>query len=172
MLARIFVLTLLLFITAFASGQTIEPSVLNTGSGSFSEKISVDWSIGESTSIYFFEGPVALSTGIIQPLTEKNGKPAFYILPWAKDEILIFPVPTHRLLDIDIQIPQTGTVTITLSDLWGRIIQQKKTQRTVADETARFDLMGLTPGIYYLNVTLGGDGTPVIRQGAFKIQKL
>jgi hypothetical protein len=172
MTPRIVVLTLLLLVTRFISAQTIEPSVLNAGGGSFSEEITVDWSIGEATSIDFFEGQLSVSTGVVQPITEKTGKPSFYILPWAKEEIVIFPIPTHRLFDIDIRIPQTGMVTMILSDQRGRVVQHKKMQRTVADETAGFDLTGLTPGVYYLNVTLGGNGSPIIRQGTFKIQKL
>ncbi len=46
-------------------------------------------------------------------------------LPWFKDEIAIFPVPTHNILQVDIKIVESGQVTMQLTDQRGYIFKNE-----------------------------------------------
>jgi hypothetical protein len=166
---------LLLFVFTRVSAQTIEPSTMNVGGGSFWGNSNIAWSIGEGASIETFQstGDLIVTTGVLQPFTEKMVKPNYLASPWTKDEIAIFPVPTHTIVEIDIKINEPGKVSMLLLDQRGQPLQTRTFSYTGLNGVQKFDLTGVTAGVYYINVALtGGSSSPVIRKGTFKIQKL
>src|SRR5690606_5802147 len=114
-----------------------------------------------------------LSSGVLQPLTEKPYRLDNTTYPWFKDEIAIFPVPTQNILQVDIRTIENGQLTIQLFDQRGLMIQTRTFDHSGTATLHKLDLTSLTPGVYYLNVMLVAKPVfPVIRKSTFKIQKL
>jgi hypothetical protein len=152
------------------------PSTFNMGGGVY-EKPSypIDWSIGEGISIETFQSDrnLIVTSGVLQPFTEKGGVPTYLTYPWAKDELAVYPVPTHNIVELDLKIAETGPVTMQVFDMRGRIILSRRFDFDGSNNKQKLDLTGLTPGVYYLNVMMGGLASyPMIRKGTFEIQKL
>ena len=160
----------------FSFSQTINTATVNVGGGIyFRGYYEFDWSIGESASIETFQSSFGylLTTGVLQPFTEKIDITNFLTHVWASDEISIYPIPTHSTLEIDLKIREKGTVSLQLVDQLGRPVFKKRIDYMITNGLQKLDLSGLVAGTYYLNVILSGQlGYPIIRKGTFKILKL
>ncbi len=164
------------FFTVVCFSQTINTATINTGGGNYVQgNYQFEWSIGESASIETFQNSFGyiLTTGVLQPFTDRVEINNFLTTAWASDEIAIYPIPTHNILEIDLKIREKGPVTIQLIDNGGRLVFQKKVFYMISNGLQKLDLTGLVAGSYYLQVVLEGNlFTPVIRKGTFKIMKL
>ena len=174
---RLFLLIFFSALTTVGSAQTINTATVNAGGGNYAHAYyQIDWSIGESASIETFkstDGAFLLTTGVLQPFTEKSTFTSFLNYTWAKDEIAIFPVPTRNTLEVDIKIAATGDMTMSLYDQLGRAVLTRRFDYFRTNNIQKFDLSGLVSGVYFLEVTLGTKPVfTVIRKGTFKIQKL
>jgi hypothetical protein len=160
----------------FASAQSITPSTLNMGGGSYeSSAYQFDWSIGDGISIETFlsDRNLIVTSGVLQPFTEKSGVPDYFTHPWAKDELAVFPIPAYNTLDLDVKIAEKGLITAQVFDQRGRIIFTSRYNFDGTNNIQKVVLTGLRPGVYYLKVSMGGVGaSPMIRKSSFKIQKL
>ena len=169
---------LLVFSCFSVSGfsQSINTATINIGGGNYSQGYyQFDWSIGESASIETFQINYAYlyTTGVLQPFTDKVAINNFLTQNWANDEIVIYPVPTHTTLEIDLKIREEGPLNIKIVDQNGRIVFQKRFFYLITNGLQKLDLSGLVAGQYYLNVVLEGKNPfSVIRKGSFKIMKL
>lgn len=168
------VIFLLLFVFK-TRAQSVEQATLNIGGGSHTAgNLLMDWSVGEGAAIQTFEGSnIVITAGVLQPFTGKTSLFDDITLPWFKDEIAIFPVPTHNILDVDIKIIQNGQVTMQLFDQRGFVLQTRTFEYLGTNRIQKINMTNLTAGVYYLNVTFVQKPVPLpIRKSTFKIQKL
>lgn len=156
--------------------QSINNAVLNTGGGYYSgNSLQAEWSIGEGMSIETFVHPggYLITTGVLQPFTEKAPLLDFLNHSWLADELLIYPIPVRTILQADIRINASGPLSMELYSLNGQLLFTKKINYMAANLTQLFNLSGMLPGTYYLKLTLGGTPEyPLLRSGTFKIEKL
>ncbi len=156
--------------------QSINLSTVNIGGGSASRGYyQIDWSIGEGASIATFQnaGNLIVTSGVLQPFTEKIGTTDLAIVSWAKDEIVVYPVPTPNILEVNFKITALGKITMQLLDQSGRVILTKKIDYVRTNGIQKMDLTAFSSGMYYLNIILSAPGNhSVIRKGTFKVQKL
>ena len=173
---KLFLLLVFSFLSVLGFSQTINTATVNIGGGNYvQDSYQFDWSIGESASIATFQNSFGylLTTGVLQPFTDRIEINNYLTLTWASDEIAIYPIPTHTFLEIDLKIRHQGPVTFQLIDNSGRLVFQKKVYYIISNGLQKLDLSGLVAGTYYLNVVLEGKlFSPVIRKGTFKIMKL
>ena len=173
---RLFILFCLSAITSIGFSQTINTAAVNAGGGIYAHaNYQVDWSIGVSASIETFKsvnGAYLLTTGVLQPFTEKADLTNFLTYTWAKDEIAIYPIPTRTTLEVDIKIAAVGQMTMHLYDQAGRLVLTRRFDYFRTNSIQKLDLSGLTSGVYFLEVTLGTKPVHiVIRKGTFRIEK-
>ena len=85
----------------------------------------------------------------------------------------MFPMPTRRMLEVDVKIAASGRLTMTLLNLQGKPIMTKTVEYFQTNQIQHLDLGNLTPGIYLLNVTLDKTyALPCLAKEHFKIEKL
>jgi hypothetical protein len=172
---RIYLFLVFSTLSFLGFSQSINTAAVNVGGGAYARGYyQFDWNIGEGASIETFQssGNYLLTTGVLQPLTEKVEFIDFLTYTWSSDEIAIFPIPTHTILEVDLKIRVKGPVTIQLFDQLGRVVLKSRIDYVINNGIQKLDLSGLIAGTY-LNVILGDQLVyPVIRKGTFKIQKL
>jgi len=169
-------LIMLLISCTTASAQSINTATINVGGGTYARGyFQFDWSIGEGASIETFKSlnNYLLTTGVLQPFTEKNLTGAYTTYFWAKDEVTVFPIPTQRILEVDIKVTAEGVINMQLFDQLGKLVLANRFDYIITNRIQKLDLIGLAPGIYYLDITMGRPlSYPVMKKGTFKIQKL
>ncbi len=156
--------------------QSINLSTVNIGGGSASRGYyQIDWSIGEGASIATFQnaGNLIVTTGVLQPFIEKIGTTDLATVSWRKDELVLFPVPTQSILEVNLKITALGKITMQLLDQFGRVMLTKQFDYVRTNGIQKMDLTALFPGSYYLNIILTSpDNRSVIRKGTFQVLKL
>lgn len=169
---------LILLITSCSklSAQSITSYTLNIGGGSAgSGYYRFEWSLGEGSSVNAFNNNSTLivTSGILQPFTGTAPENNFITAAWAKDEIAVFPVPTHAILEIDLKLAATGKLTLQVFSVGGGQVLTKVIDYNQINSIQKLDLSALPAGMYFMNVTLTASAdNKVIRKSAFKIQKL
>jgi hypothetical protein len=169
-------LILLLIASSKLSAQSITPYTLNIGGGvAGSGYYLFEWSLGEGSSVNAFNNNSTLivTSGILQPFTGVAPNDHFVTAAWAKDEIAVFPVPTHAILEIDLKLATSGKLTLQIFSAGGAQVLTKVIDYNQVNSIQKLDLSALPAGMYFMNVTLtASTGDKVIRKSAFKIQKL
>ena len=161
------------------------PGTFNIGGGTaqLSPSFIVDWSIGESTVIDTWYGENAEATarvglkwnvtsGVLQPF---NKNQIIFDLNnhfWTTNEIVLFPVPTHDVINIDFRSTTTGKITIRLLSMDGKEIAVKQFLHENESSTHSFSLKNRPSGTYFLNITLTSAFGRQLKQGVFKFEKL
>lgn len=176
---KIYTLKTLLLLTIFFNSklfaQEVNPSTINIGGGYYEGGYyQFEWSIGEGVSIDSFTiAPNYLvTTGVLEPFTgiaiNTNDTKK-----WLDPEIALFPIPTHRMLEVDIKVTESGKVNMQVYDQRGRLVLTKLIDYYQTNQIHQLDLSNLSAGMYFLNITLTkNQAEGVIRSGSFKIQKL
>jgi Secretion system C-terminal sorting domain len=169
-------LLILLIACSKLSAQSITPYTLNIGGGTAASGYYLfEWSLGEGSSINAFNNNSTLivTSGILQPFTGAAASNNFVTAAWAKDEIAVFPVPTHAILEIDLKLAVSGKLTLQIFSVGGSQVLTKIIDYYQSNSIQKLDLSALPAGMYFMNVTLNAStGNMVIRKSAFKIQKL
>lgn len=170
-------LLLMLLITASKlSAQSITSYTLNMGGGAAKAGYyQFEWSIGEGASVNTFSNNSTLmvTSGVLQPFTGLVAGNNVVSAAWAKDEIAVFPVPTHATLEIDLKLATTGKLSLQVFNASGNLLLTKLIDYDQTNSIQKLDLSALPAGMYFLNVLLNASNdNRVIRNGAFKIQKL
>ena len=169
-------LILLLISCSKLSAQSITPYTLNIGGGAAGTGYyRFEWSIGEGSSVNAFSNNSTLlvTSGILQPFTGTAPADNFITAAWAKDEIAVFPIPTHTILEIDLKLAVSGKLTLQVFTVEGSQLLTKTIDYNQINPIQKLDLSALPAGIYFMNVTLNAStDNKVIRKSAFKIQKL
>src|SRR4030095_8950615 len=107
------------------SAQSISPSVINTGGGSFqSGYYQFEWSIGELALVGEMNSSnnyLVITNGFIQPFIQypatNNTNNVF-----VNDEIKVFPNPASSYVEINFLSKQRGRITLSFYDGSGRKI--------------------------------------------------
>ena len=167
------------FVTSISitSAQSVMPSTLNMGGGTYEKgNYYLDWSIGENISTETFQsnGNLIVTSGVLQPFTASAGVQDYKSHPWSKEELDVYPIPTHTIVELDLKISEKGSLTMQVFDQRGRIVYTRRFEFDGTNGKQKIDLTNIRPGVYYLNVVMGGSHTDpiIIRNGTFKIQKL
>ena len=167
------------------TGTSVTPGTLNMGGGtaSLTPYFFVDWSMGESTIVETFYGRNATSTsnvglewnvtsGILQPYDNTNIIFNYLIPTWTNQEIRLFPIPTHNIVFIDFRSITTGKITIQLLGRDGKTIGTKEFNHTNGNSTRQWNLSNQPSGIYFFRIILVSDKGDILKQGAFKAEKI
>ena len=158
------------------SAQSVTPYTLNIGGGTAGRGYYLfEWSLGEGSSVNSFNNNSTLivTSGILQPFTGLAPNNNLATAAWAKDEIAVFPVPTHTILEIDLKLAATGKLTLQLFSVGGGQVLTKVIEYNQINSIQKLDLSALPAGTYFMNVTLtASNDNRIIRKSAFKIQKL
>lgn len=169
-------LILLLTTSSKLSAQSITSHTLNIGGGTVGSGYYLfEWSLGEGSSVSSFNNNSTLivTTGILQPFTGMAPNNNQVTVAWAKDEIAVFPVPTHAILEIDLKLAATGKLTLQVFSVGGGQVLSKTIDYNQINSIQKLDLSALPAGMYFMNVTLSAStDNRIIRKSAFKIQKL
>jgi Secretion system C-terminal sorting domain len=171
--ARLFFLSVGIFLSLGSYAQSIGPATLNvTGGTYFFTYYRVEWSFGESMAINTMTDPNAIVTnGILQPNTN-NPATVNNTGTWDRDEIRILPNPTHNVVEINIFTKQKGKVIMNLYDESGRFMGTNQFDYFGNGVIKKWNLSKYGSGMYFLNIHLEPTGTSVAKKGAFKIQKI
>lgn len=169
-------LILLLTICSKLSAQSITSHTLNIGGGTaISGYYLYEWSLGEGASVNAFSNnsTLVVTSGILQPFTGVAPDNNLVTAAWARDEIAVFPVPTHAILEIDLKLAATGKLTLQVFSVGGGQVLTKIIDYNQINSIQKLDLSALPAGMYFMNVTLSAStDNRIIRKSAFKIQKL
>lgn len=161
------------------------PGTLNIGGGSakLSPDFELDWSIGESTVIDTYSGQNnysnsivdlkwSVTSGVLQPYDIVHIIYNSLISNWTNQEIRFYPVPTHNIINIDFRSVTTGKITIQLYSREGKLIGTREFYQINGNSTQKWDLTNRASGEYYFRILLSRPDGQVVKQGAFKIEKL
>jgi hypothetical protein len=180
--------TMLLCLLLFALqsvAQTTSPSTMNMGGGS--KKISpdfiVDWSIGESSDIktYYLENPAYntyigrywnITSGILQPFDNVHIIVNPSIPAWTVYEVHFYPVPAADYVTIDFKSSLSGKISIQLLGNSGKFLEEKEFNMPGSSSTVTWDLSQRASAIYFFKIILSSPQGKILKEGAFKIQKV
>jgi hypothetical protein len=172
---RTIILAVLFFSLFHCGAQSIAPSVINAGGGTFqSGYYQFEWSIGELALVGEMNSSnnsIVITNGFIQPFIQypatNNTNNIF-----ANDEIKIFPNPASSYVEINFLTKQKGRITLSFYDGSGRKIL------TVADSyygvglIKRIPVSHLPNEVYMLHVDLDPYTGYSSKKGVYKIVKI
>lgn len=133
-----------------ASAQTISPITINVG-GFFNK--TVDYSIGESASISYFQStnPISLSTGFIQSYTPLVTGIIHQV--FEEGELLtLYPNPVTENIRIKGPISKSGFIEFHLLDLQGRLLETIPASYYINYLEKEINVAHLMEGSYYIRL--------------------
>lgn len=90
------------------------------------------------------------------PMMVSFGSHAAQVVPETisgnKSFLIMYPNPAKNIVNISIQVPETGKVGLTLFDPTGRIVKQSVSQKSASTIWQQWDLSDMPAGIYLLKV--------------------
>lgn len=151
------------------SAQTYTPATLNVAGGSNTiNGQEFEYSIGEMVLVHTASaGNIVVTQGVLQPADIETGL-SNNILD--EGELSVYPNPFDDLINIDIDLPSTGTLLLKVYDLEGKLITQKQVAILSGKENIRLSLEQLASGNYVLNAIFE-TGAEFYYQ-SFKLQKI
>jgi hypothetical protein len=147
------------------SSQSVSQEVIAFGGGSGkTDKILIDWTLGEN-AVETFRGPTSVYTqGFQQPSLRIAPAPTPHSLTPAL-EISVAPNPVVSSLTANVRMAGNGKIELQLMDMTGKMLQHTS---SVADfRPVVFNMREYATGTYFLNVS---DNTGKLLK-AFKIVK-
>ena len=132
------------------NAQSLSSQVLaNAGQVSYTENISLSWTLGESFVSTIHHNNGILTEGFHQPVL--NVSPIENTLVSNKIDIQVFPNPVEATLSVKIKADSKDELTIELLDLMGRSILSK----AIISPIAEFDIemQHLPASIYVLRIS-------------------
>ena len=181
---------ILLLLSYSVKGQvpTLMSGILNTSGGSeiISDNFTFDWNFGESESTvtYFINNPFPNSTfgsnwnltsGFLQPSDRGKIIYIYPVLPWAKDEVTIYPNPTPNKIFIKfkwITAGNLGKISVQLIGRDGKTLGEKQFQQVLGISTEMWDLSAYPGGVYFFRIILKAPEGNIVKSGSFKIIKI
>lgn len=163
----------------------VMPGTFNTGGGTaqLSPSFTMDWSIGESTVIDTWYGENAEATakvglkwnvtsGVLQPFDKNQKISDLNNQFWTTNEVVLFPVPTHDVINIDFRSTTTGKISVRLLSIDGKEIAAKQFNHENEGGIHSFNLKNRASGTYFFSITLTSASGQQLKQGVFKFEKL
>jgi len=172
---RTFTLAIVFFSLFRCSAQSIAPSVLNTGGGSFqSGYYQFEWSIGELALVGEMSGSnnsLVITNGFIQPFIQypatNNTNNIF-----GNDEIKVFPNPASSYVEINFFTKQKGRITLSFYDGLGKKIFTVTDWYYGVGLIKRIPVSQLPNEVYMLHVDLDPYPGYSSKKGIYKIVKI
>ena len=168
----ILILFFFIIVTFFpknAISQSLTPFTINNGGGYSS---SMEWSIGESSSIAnFITLGYSLNTGVLQPMSSIVTAINEYGSVVFGNQIIIGPNPTSNLLNIKARFNQVGNLSIQLIDATSTIVFTHEAGTIFSSYDKTILTENYTSGVLYLKILF----KPLIgntKKGVYKIIKL
>ena len=168
----ILILFFFIIVTFFpknAISQSLTPFTINNGGGYSS---SMEWSIGESSSIAnFITLGYSLNTGVLQPMSSIVTAINEYGSVVFGNQIIIGPNPTSNLLNIKARFNQVGNLSIQLIDATSTIVFTHEAGTIFSSYDKTILTENYTSGVLYLKILF----KPIIgntKKGVYKIIKL
>ena len=150
------IIIVLLFFVSLAStlGQSINPQTINVGGkGSSTSGFSLDYSIGESSSIalFKFSDNSSLSTGVLQSFTPLVT--GLVDLSFTEGEnITVSPNPASSNLRIKGLLNRPGFIEFHVVDLNGRVISIDPKSYYINYFEKEFNVSSFNEGIYFIRL--------------------
>jgi len=166
----------IMFFSLFnCSAQSIAPSVINAGGGSFqSGYYQFEWSIGELALVGEMKSSnnsLVITNGFIQPYIQypatNNTNNIF-----GRDEIKVFPNPASSYVEINFFTKQMGRITLSFYDGSGRKILSVADSYYGVGLIKRIPVSQLPNEVYMLHVDLDPYPGSVAKKGIYKIIKI
>lgn len=164
-----------LFIIAFTTifavhAQTIAPNILNSAGGSVKVNgVLYDWSFAEMTMINtVLSDKLIVTQGILQTRTDTAGT-GISDVSFPGPEIIVFPNPTQNSVRFEGDYSSEGRMQYTLTDIQGKVIQEKRFVIHSGKDQQTIDLSELCPGTYLLNFLVEHENRTFFKTS--KIQK-
>ena len=166
----------IMFFSLFnCSAQSIAPSVINAGGGSFqSGYYQFEWSIGELALVGEMKSSnnsLVITNGFIQPFIQypasNNTNNIF-----GNDEIKVFPNPASSYVEINFLTKQMGRITLNFYDGSGRKILSVTDAYYGVGLIKRIPVSQLPNEVYMLHVALDPYPGYSSKKGVYKIIKI
>lgn len=149
-------------------GQSIGPSVLNaTGGTGTAGGNTFEWSVGETMVSTFTSSSIIVTQGVLQP-TSGTTEIVDNKLATRLD---VFPNPASAVVNVQFNAPGQGTLTYRLTDLLGRVMQEKAVEVNAGTTTKQLNIKDLACATYMLQVLYKTKGNNE-ESATYKIQKL
>jgi hypothetical protein len=157
------------------SAQSISPSVINTGGGSFQAGYyQFEWSMGELALVGEMnssDNSLVITNGFIQPFIQypatNNTNNIF-----GNDEIKVFPNPASSYVEINFFTKQMGRITLSFYDGAGRKILSVTDSYYGVGLIKRIPVSQLPNEVYMLHVDLAPYPGYSSKKGVYKIIKI
>jgi Secretion system C-terminal sorting domain len=157
------------------SAQSISPSVINTGGGSFQAGYyQFEWSMGELALVGEMNSSnnsLVITNGFIQPFIQypatNNTNNIF-----GNDEIKVFPNPASSYVEINFFTKQMGRITLSFYDGSGRKILSVTDSYYGVGLIKRIPVSQLPNEVYMLHVDLAPYPGYSSKKGVYKIVKI
>lgn len=163
------------FFLHFANGQSVTPSVLNIGGGTFNAGYyQFEWSVGEmalANQMNSIGNFYVFTNGFIQPyILNPSGNNTNLV--FGNDEIKVFPNPASDYVEINFFTKQRGKLKINLYDASGKNIWSREIMSYGVDLIERIPLAQFGNATYVLKITLDAKPGYTSKHGAYKIIKI
>jgi hypothetical protein len=151
--------------------QSLATSTVNVAGGQGkTSTFSLDYSIGEQSTIVRYQSPAAgsIAAGLLQALTSVITS----ILPPTNSEgeaLVLFPNPASEYSTLKGALSKPGYLSFQLIDVQGRVLQSDPKTYFSRQVEKEFSLTGLSAGMYFIRVTYSSEGMTQTR--TFKLIK-
>ena len=168
-------LVIVFFSLCNCSAQSIAPSVINSGGGTFqSGYYQFEWSLGELALVGEMNSSnnsLVITNGFIQPFIQypasNNTNNIF-----GNDEIKVFPNPASSYVEINFLTKQMGRITLNFYDGSGRKILSVTDAYYGVGLIKRIPVSQLPNEVYMLHVALDPYPGYSSKKGVYKIIKI
>jgi len=168
-------LVIVFFSLCNCSAQSIAPSVINSGGGTFqSGYYQFEWSLGELALVGEMSSSnnsLVITNGFIQPFIQypavNNTNNIF-----GNDEIKVFPNPASSYVEINFFTKQMGRITLSFYDGSGRKILSVTDAYYGVGLIKRIPVSQLPNEVYMLHVDLDPYPGYSSKKGVYKIIKI
>jgi len=169
--------TVLAFFFFYCSNaQSIAPSVINAGGGTFqSGYYQFEWSIGELALVGEMKSSnnsLVITNGFIQPFIQYPNNTNNTNNIFGNDEIKVFPNPASSYVEINFFTKQMGRITLNFYDGAGRKILSLTDAYYGVGLIKRIPVSQLPNEVYMLHVDLDPYPGSSSKKGVYKIVKI
>ena len=168
-------LVFVFFFFFHGNSQTIAPSVINTGGGTFhAGYYQFEWSIGELALVGEManaNNSLVITNGFIQSLIQYPAKDNSNHI-FGDDEIKVFPNPASSYVEINFLTKQRGRITISFYDGAGKKILTTSDAYFGVGLIKRIPVSKLPNEVYILHIDLDPYPGYSTKKGIYKVIKL
>jgi len=151
-----FLIIPILFFCFSTSAQSISPMTVNVGGAVYK---TLDYSLGESSSISYFQNnnQLSLSSGFIQSFTPLVTGIVLQLFEEG-DGLVLFPNPAVDNIHLKGALSKPGFIEFHLIDLQGRLLQTYPSTYYINYLDKEINVSHLTGGTYFIRLIYSSDG--------------